>query len=319
MQIKDDLVEIQGNDGLVRRGIITTPISENHSETGIILLPAGLKYRCGPQRFYVFIARYLAERGYPVLRFDPVGIGESDGELPVVPHAEIFRSIEQGRFVDDAILASEWMKKCFGIKKVIVGGICGAAITSQLAAVEKIGVINGIISINTAVSNAGTSTANTMVLGNAQVKKNSRAYLKKILSLHAWSRIFKGTSDYKSILKTLYTLVINRLTYRTKKIIIEPHPNENPKFIKSFQLSEQLGIRHFLLFSGNDNRWSEFQDIILNRYLDSCMESNNYKIDVIPDANHELHLKEWQLQAMNKIYDWLQDSFESSCQNTSKI
>src|SRR5690606_5770247 len=43
----------------------------------IILLTAGLLHRPGPYRAYVDLARRLADAGYPVLRFDLSGIGES--------------------------------------------------------------------------------------------------------------------------------------------------------------------------------------------------------------------------------------------------
>lgn len=309
MQLNEDIIEIQGNDGLIRRGIITMPATTEPSMTGIVLLPAGLKYRTGPQRLYVTMARHFAGLGYHVLRIDPLGIGESDGEMPALPNTKIFRTVEEGRFADDALLAAETMKECFSIKKVIAGGICGGAITSQLAAARKSGVIDGVLSINTSVSLAGVASEDNLTLSETQAKKNYKAYLKKIFSRHAWARILKGQSSFRDIFKTLYTVSMGRVFKRKPIISLEPLKNENPKFIKSFRQLDKSGIKQFFLFAGNDNRWSEFQDIILNRYLDGHFEGNSYKIDIVPDANHEFHFREWQQSAIEKIANWITESF----------
>ena len=42
-----------------------------------ILFNAGLLHRVGPNRLHVTLARRLARRGFPVLRFDFSGIGDS--------------------------------------------------------------------------------------------------------------------------------------------------------------------------------------------------------------------------------------------------
>ena len=319
MKIIEDAIEIRGNDGLIRRGIMTTPTSKDRADIGILLLPAGLKYRIGPQRFYVSIARYLANKGYSIFRFDPLGLGESDGELPLESLSKIYNSVEQGSFTDDALLAAETMKKHFGIKKVIAGGICGGALTSQLAAVNKKGIIDGILSINTSVSIDGAQVKDPMVLGDAQMKKNYQVYLKKTISLQAWSRIFKGKSNFIEIYKTMYTLLVNKFSKKKISTILEPLSNENPNFIKSFLILEQLNIKHMLLYSENDDYWNEFQDIILNRYLNGRLNGKGYTINIIPDADHVFSLPEWQQQAMDKIYDWLLESFQCSNQNSTSI
>lgn len=45
----------------------------------VILLNAGVLHRVGPHRLHVHLARRLAEAGFPALRLDLSGIGDSDG------------------------------------------------------------------------------------------------------------------------------------------------------------------------------------------------------------------------------------------------
>ncbi|TAK87061.1 MAG: hypothetical protein EPO12_01625, partial [Aquabacterium sp.] len=78
--MKEEWFELTAPDGLVRRGILTLP--DSPAASAVILLPAGLKYHVGPHGLNVQLARSLAAAGHLALRFDPLGVGESDGALP---------------------------------------------------------------------------------------------------------------------------------------------------------------------------------------------------------------------------------------------
>lgn len=63
-------------DGLV--GVVTHPPEGARSKVAVLLLNAGLTRHPGPFRLHVDLARTLAARGFPVLRFDQSGVGDSD-------------------------------------------------------------------------------------------------------------------------------------------------------------------------------------------------------------------------------------------------
>lgn len=65
-------------DGLV--GVVTHPLRAS-SKVGVLLLNAGLTRHSGPFRLHVDLARSLAARGFPVLRFDQAGLGDSDAPV----------------------------------------------------------------------------------------------------------------------------------------------------------------------------------------------------------------------------------------------
>lgn len=65
-------------EGLV--GILAVP--ENAAATlGVVVIVGGPQYRAGSHRQFVHLSRALAAAGYPVLRFDYRGMGDSTGAL----------------------------------------------------------------------------------------------------------------------------------------------------------------------------------------------------------------------------------------------
>src|SRR5690349_15977659 len=49
------------------------------ASVGVLVVVGGPQYRAGSHRQFVLMARELARAGYPVLRFDYRGMGDSDG------------------------------------------------------------------------------------------------------------------------------------------------------------------------------------------------------------------------------------------------
>jgi alpha-beta hydrolase superfamily lysophospholipase len=58
-------------------GIIDVP--ERPLPRGVLVVSCGAQYRIGSHRHYTLMARLLAPRGIPVMRFDCRGIGDSEG------------------------------------------------------------------------------------------------------------------------------------------------------------------------------------------------------------------------------------------------
>ncbi len=59
-------------------GILACP--ERPSDTGVVIVVGGPQTRVGSHRQFVLLSRALAAAGYPVLRFDVRGMGDSSGE-----------------------------------------------------------------------------------------------------------------------------------------------------------------------------------------------------------------------------------------------
>jgi pimeloyl-ACP methyl ester carboxylesterase len=85
----------------------------------VLLLNAGALHRIGPHRVYVKIARRLAAEGFPVLRFDFSGLGDSPRRRDNLLYAE--STIEETQTAMD-FLAAE-----IGARTFVPAGFCGGA------------------------------------------------------------------------------------------------------------------------------------------------------------------------------------------------
>ena len=49
--------------------------------TGVLIIVGGPQYRAGSHRQFTLLARHLADAGYPTMRFDYRGMGDSAGRM----------------------------------------------------------------------------------------------------------------------------------------------------------------------------------------------------------------------------------------------
>lgn len=109
-------------------GIYSTPTELRADAPGVILLNAGLLHRVGPNRLYVDIARHLSARGYPCLRFDMSGVGDSELRGGGLLYVE--------RAVEDVIEAMDDMSDRLGCREFVLVGLCTGAFNAFRAAVR---------------------------------------------------------------------------------------------------------------------------------------------------------------------------------------
>jgi pimeloyl-ACP methyl ester carboxylesterase len=105
-------------------------------EPAVVLLNAGLLHRVGPQRLYVALARRLAAQGFPTLRFDFTGIGDSE------PRRD--RHSAEQRVVLDVREAMELLSREAGSRRFVVMGLCSGAVDAHKCAVRDEGVVGAV-------------------------------------------------------------------------------------------------------------------------------------------------------------------------------
>lgn len=101
-------------------GIVAKP--ELPCETGVIVVVGGPQYRGGSHRQFVLLSRTLAAAGYPVLRFDYRGMGDSEGRQ------RDFQSVSP-----DIAAAIDALQRCVpSVQHVALWGLCDGASAALL-------------------------------------------------------------------------------------------------------------------------------------------------------------------------------------------
>ena len=306
MSWREEVFEVS-QGGCVLRGIVTRP-DTGSCDAAVILLPAGLKDRVGPHRLYVQLARQLARPGVLVLRLDAAGIGESDGELETAINAVHYRRIQSGLFVDDCLSAMRVLAEREGVRRFVLGGLCGGAISAQLAAAAVPAVVAGVLSLShvAVLDDEQPASART----RSEVVSNNRAYLRKLLSAHAWRRLISGESEWREIwqnISGLWHLLLEKTGLGRRHWV-----NENPAFFTSFRQLQNAGVDHLMLFGGRDTRWTAFRELVVDGFLGGALHGKGYRIDVIAEANHEFYLRSWTQSVLDRTSDWLAVLVESA-------
>jgi pimeloyl-ACP methyl ester carboxylesterase len=294
-----EVFDARGGDGLVRRGILTIPDGAP-PRAALLLITAGVKYRTGPSQLYIAVARSLAAAGFATLRIDAIGVGESDGLLEAGPSHLIFQTAERGRFVPDVEVAFQALASRLAPQvRIFVGGLCGGGLTAQLAASKiKDRRLAGVLSFNIAVRHTPTPGRRPAPV-TSEAKATLAAYPRKLLKAQTWKRIVSGSVRIGHVKRTLAAAAGKSHTAEDSGV--------NPLFIPSFTSLLKRKVPQLLIFSGNDDRWAPFSDLILGPVLKGAREGPAHTVKFIADADHHLCLPEWRDEALGWIADWMRD------------
>lgn len=293
--------------GYILRGILHVPERSPWQKTGINLLNPGIKYRVGPHRLNVKLARQLCSQGYLILRFDPAGVGDSEGELPVESVANLWFRVEQGLFRKDILAANQWFAEHKKLDRLILMGLCGGAISAILAAADDKKVTR-LILIDVPVTLAETIKGDAdLITSTAYANQFYSRYKAKLLDPKSWLRLLSMQSDYRAIGKTLSFKLKNIIKSNkgNGKASIQVQ-NFNYLFLEAFEKCMAQGKQILFICSGKSHTTGEFQEQFQKNYLHpgspyaGCCE-----VAIIPEANHTYTLLEWQKELFKIIYEWL--------------
>ena len=152
----------------------------------VVIVVGGPQYRVGSHRQFVLMARRFAAAGYPVLRFDYRGMGDSDGEPQGFEH------------VDDDIRAAidAATNLSPGSRGVVLFGLCDAASALLMYA------------------SRGDARVLGMLLANPWVRSpagEAKAYIRhyygrRLLQRSFWSKVISGQASGFASLRSFLAL-----------------------------------------------------------------------------------------------------------------
>ncbi len=293
-------------------GMMHQPAVPCASGTAIILLSPGVKMRVAPHQLYVNMAERFVSLGYPVLRFDFYGLGDSEGEAEEEYLADLYGAVQVGRYMDDTIAAMDWMERTHGTNKFIVSGLCGGAITGLLTA-SKDHRIKCLLGLAIPVILDGTHIDFTKYMTDNQLKETRDGYIRKLWDLRAWRswiRFLTFRSHYSLIFRSLLKPLLEK-TAKASPAPSAPDPNEpkdntNPYFAPAFFNMLSTGRYIYLVFAGSDRLLWEYEKKFVERYRER-LESYpaQYGMHVTKDANHIFSFREWEEDMLDQCCRWL--------------
>ncbi|OUS23397.1 hydrolase 1, exosortase A system-associated [Thalassotalea sp. 42_200_T64] len=155
--------------------IIHQGCSSKTIATAVLIVVGGPQYRVGSHRQFIQLARYLANEGITVMRFDYRGMGDSEAEK------QQFDAI-----CDDTKAAIDSLfQQQPKIQKVVIWGLCDAA-SAALIYAHKDARVSGLVLLNPWLENE-KAMAKTMV---------KYYYLQRLLSKRFWIKLISGNVNF---------------------------------------------------------------------------------------------------------------------------
>ncbi|MBB1076112.1 hydrolase 1, exosortase A system-associated [Rhodoferax sp. 4810] len=164
-------------------GIISQP--EQPSPLGLVMVVGGPQYRVGSHRQFVLLARCLASAGFPVLRFDHRGLGDSSAErMP-------FDAIHE----DIGVAIDTLQRQCPGVQRVVLWGLCdGASAALLYSGQHRDPRVAGLCLLNPWVRSDAT-------LARTRIK---HYYAGRLLESSFWRQLRDGQYDWRASLSGLW-------------------------------------------------------------------------------------------------------------------
>ena len=310
-------VTFRNRDDLKLFGILHTPETVTQ-KSAIVILSPGIKSRVAPYRMYLKMAERYCEMGFIVFRFDFYGLGDSEGEIEEALVADLYGSIQVGRYVEDTISAMNWIQSSYDIESFVLTGLCGGAITGLLAG-AKDKRVQSLIAISIPVILDSSDIEYDNFLTDGELKSKGQKYLQKLYSFRSWRswiRFITFQSDYKLIAKSVKQVVFgNKNTSENEKKTTEINhqDNFNRLFPIAFEKMLSADQKIFLLFAESDRLYFQFMESFYNKHNSLFNKyASNIEQHTVRKANHIFSFTEWQKEFIEVTSVWLKNNHHQS-------
>ncbi len=315
-------VKFQNSEKQQLFGIVHTPEPNLRQERkeGVILVHSGASGRIGYGRQYVYYARKLCEEGFHVLRFDPHGMGDSEGCIPGCSWHSFWSNIQTGLYVDDVVASIDFFTSEENLQRITLMGLCAGAVSALLTAGRDTRV-DALVFFGMPVLVDDVSVDYQGAIPASDYRSHLMKYVHKAVSFENWKRFLTLKTDYRHIFRLVSGWLkkeFSRSRDRASEVAVESEassvlarPDFNRYVLSSFMSFANRGKRVLFIYGTNDSQWREFQNEFQARYLSQNGKYRDaYEIYTIEDANHSLAQKKWQDAAIEKSIEWLKENHD---------
>ncbi len=270
-------------------GVVTHPGATEETGTvenacGVVMLVGGPQYRAGSHRHFVQLARALANRGYPVMRFDFRGMGDSEGEF------EGFAST--GVDIDAALDA--FQQACPAVAQVVLWGLCDAASAALIYAGEiksPDSRLAGLCLVNPWVRSACTEARATV----------RHYYLDRLRDPDFWRKLRRGRLQIGVSMREFWA------NFRRARA----GQSASPTTAASFQARMARGFLScekpvLVVLSGEDQVAREFEDVLKSDSTwNGALQRKNVTWHAVEAADHTFSAASARASLEQQLLRWL--------------
>ncbi len=260
---------------------------ERQGDLGVLVVVGGPQYRVGSHRQFVLLARHLAAGGFPVMRFDYSGMGDSDG--PVRSFEEVSEDI---RAAIDAFTTRNP-----GTRRVVLWGLCDGASAALMYAPGDPRVA-GLLLLNPWVRTAaGLARSHLWTY-----------YPRRLLSGEFWRKVLRRpTTILRSAAGLAETVRVSQPSLAVDRTPAVAAGNDGGYFIqRMIESADRFARPVAVLLSGNDITAGEFKALLAtDRRWRRAFSRATVAVDELPDANHTFSSAIWRNWVAGKSLDFV--------------
>ena len=206
-------------------------------ELGVVIVVGGPQYRAGSGRQYVLLARRLAAVGFPALRFDVRGMGDSTGE----PRG--FQALD----ADIRAALDCFFAHAPGLRRVVLWGLCDAA-AAVLFYAHQDSRVQGLVLLNPWVySQQGAAKT-----------RLKHYYRQRLCSPDLWRKLLSFRFDFADSWQS-WLGFLKQATAKTARDAVAVEPPLADRLRACLARFQQPVL---LILSGRDLTASEFKDVV---------------------------------------------------------
>ena len=286
---------------------------------GIVLINPGAVHSTGANRLYVNIARAYAAAGFPVMRFDFSGIGDS----PVTSDTEdlltqlrprVLQREHDGFIGQDIQAAMNTLGESCGVNRFVLLGMCSSGRMAFHSAIADQRVVGAVL-VNTPYFDVGDSLEPQRI-ADASFSR----YRQQFGRWGTWARVFRGDVDFARAFHVVRLRVSTDLAYwvrrfgtrgGTRRAGTTLAASEEPgpatplsaslrETFEGFVTLARRGVSPLLLYSPNDVGLDYVQ-----RDLGDTLRRLGIGVHILPGADHDMSRQDARAQLFDLLTAYL--------------